>query len=102
MCSVTGSLEQKVEGPKLTPFEQADYNLAKFVMSAQLHYELDVVIKRLNALEKMKKRFIAVLETSESVTLAFSTKSRIAEIDEEIAATEFVLNTLCETYDQEM
>ena len=103
MYSVSGSLDQSVEeGPKLTPFEQADYNLAKFVMSAQFHYELDSVLKRIDALEKVKKRCEDLIETSESVTIKLATKKNLAEIEEELMATDFVLQALCETYNKEV
>ena len=102
MQSVTGSFGKPKTTSGLTPFEQADYNLAKFVLNAQLSMELDSVIKRISALEKMRDRFSALLDTTESVTLVFSTKKRLEEIEEELVAAEFVLQALCATYGQEM
>ena len=103
MYSVTGSLDQSVEeGPKLTPFEQAEYNLAKFVVSAQFHHELDSVLKRIDALEKVKKRCESVLKNSESVTIKLATKKNLSEIEEELMATEFILQALCESYNKEI
>ena len=102
MQHLTGSLKQNKEGPKLTPFEQADYNLARFVLNAQLAHELESIVERLDALEKMKNRFTKLLESNENVTLAFSVKGRLSEIEEEIIATEFLLQAVCSTYNQEM
>ncbi len=102
MQNITGSISQESTGPKLTPFEQADYNLAKFALNAQLSMELDSVVKRLSALEVMKTRMNRLLETSESVTLLFSVKSRLSEIEEEIVAAEFLLQTICAAYGQDI
>ena len=102
MHNLSGSFGQKQSKPQLTPFEQADYNLAKFVLNAQLSSELDAVLKRLDALEKMKSRFEVLLEgITENVSLTISTRGRLAEIEEEIIATEFLLQAVCETYFQE-
>tara|TARA_B100000683_G_scaffold258505_1_gene281304 strand:+ start:200 stop:511 length:312 start_codon:yes stop_codon:yes gene_type:complete len=101
--NLSGSFGQKQSNPQLTPFEQADYNLTKFVLNAQLSSELDAVMKRLAALEKMKSKFQVLLEgITGNVSLAISTRSRLAEIEEEIIATEFLLQAVCETYSQEM
>ena len=100
--SVTGSFGNPKTTPGLTPFEQADYNLAKFVLNAQLSMELDSIVRRVSALEKMRDKFLILLDTSESVTLVFSTKKRLEEIEEELVAAEFVLQTICATYGQEM
>lgn len=100
MQNVTGSLINKPTRPKLTPFEQADYNAAKFVLNAQLSEELNSILKRLDALERMKKRLGKLLENTESVTVTVSTKSRLAEIEEEIIATEFLLQAVCSAYTQ--
>ncbi|MBM93961.1 MAG: hypothetical protein CMF51_04350 [Legionellales bacterium] len=103
MHNLSGSFGQKQSNPQLTPFEQADYNLTKFVLNAQLSSELDAVMKRLAALEKMKSKFQVLLEgITGNVSLAISTRSRLAEIEEEIIATEFLLQAVCETYSQEM
>lgn len=102
MHNLSGSLGQKQSNPQLTPFEQADYNLAKFVLNAQLSSELNAVIKRLTALEKMRTKFKVLLEgITGNISLAISTKSRLTEIEEEIIATEFLLQAVCETYSQE-
>ena len=102
MQSVTGSFGNPKTTPGLTPFEQADYNLAKFVLNAQLSMELDSIVKRISALEKMRDKFSALLSATENVTLVFSTKKRLEEIEEELIAAEFVLQTICVTYGQEM
>ena len=100
MYNLTGSLNDKPSRPKLTPFEQADYNLAKFVLNAQLSNELDSIVKRLDALERMKKRLTRLLKNTESVTVTIATKARLAEIEEEMIATEFLLQAVCSTYTQ--
>lgn len=100
MQNVTGSIGSEKEA-KLTPFEQADYNLARFVVNVQLSDQLQVAIKQLEALEILKKRYETALEGNESFTTGLPSRQRLLAIKDEIATVEFLIKTICIAHEQE-
>ena len=100
MQNVTGSVDTKKER-KLTPFEQADYNLAKFVINAQLSEQLQAAVDQLQALEILEEKYETAIKNSETFIMGVSHGRRLADIKDEMAAVEFLIKTICIAYEHE-
>ena len=102
--NVTGSAG-KVSSKKLTPFEQAEYNLVKFALNAQLSQDIYDLVIQLEALEKLKKKYslaVESLEGDEESLIRIRAKRRLLAVEDELTAVEYLLQTVCGSADEEM
>mgnify|MGYP001479174212 CR=1 FL=1 len=91
MYNLTGSVGKETELPKLTPFEQAEYNLQMFRARALLSDQLDELLKQSEMLERLK--VIASAAGSDMVN-----RHRILTMDREIKSIDIVLQSICEAF----
>lgn len=103
MQSVTGSMDK---GPKkLTPFEQAEYNIARFVLNVQLTNDLQDLISQSNALESTKKKYTSAIKSftdnEENILVLRQLKRRLSTVESEIHAVDYLIQTVCGTMNED-
>jgi len=92
LYDLSGSMGKGKTGPQLTPFEQAEYNIAMFATRAILTEELDELVRQSAALEKLK-------EIAMSAEPGILTSQRVAIIERELKTIDDMIQRICESFE---
>ena len=93
MQDITGSVQQK--SIHLTPFEQAEYNIAVFAANTKMNYELNTLLDRLAYLRNMKQ---LTLGMPQSGSFAAAADGYDLTLDNEISGIEMTIEMFCSAY----
>ena len=97
MQSVTGSMDKSPR--KLTPFEQAEYNMARFVLNVQLTNDLQDLISQSNSLESAKEKYINAIasftDSEENSLVLRQLEKRLSIVKSELQAVDYLIQTVC-------
>lgn len=92
MQNLSGSIEY-VKG-QLTPFELAEYNVAKFTANVTMNYELNELLDRIAFLEDLK----VIAQNAITGSLSDRDRKDMSAIEKEIATSELSLQIFCDLY----
>ena len=85
----------------LTPFERAEYNVAKFAINIRSSHELNELLERLQFLNSMKG-IASFVDVPGEGTLESGVENYDYAVDKEIASLELAIRIYCEAYSKSM
>lgn len=90
MQNLTGSVQQQTS--RLTPFEQAEYNIAVYASNARMNYELKELLNRLEYLNNLKHLTLGMPASGSFAAMA---DGYSLTIDNEIRGIELAIEVFC-------
>lgn len=99
MQKLSGSIGQITDS--LTPFERAEYNVAKFAINIRSSHELNELLDRLQFLNSMKS-IASFVDTPDGDTFESGVEDYSYVVDKEIASLELAIRIYCEAYSKSM
>lgn len=99
MQKLSGSIGQTTDS--LTPFERAEYNVAKFAINIRSSHELNELLDRLQFLNNMKG-ITSFIDIPAGSTFESGVSNYDYAVDKEIASLELAIRIYCEAYSRSM